>query len=80
MVEGAVYHVKMVEHGERLAAYETNNYKTHPCRISYTDGKEPRRFRIYLHVQGGSEGFERGNFLPESLVEKNGKTCCGGKA
>lgn len=41
VVEGAVYHVQTVEHGERLAAYETKNYKVGPCRIRYTDGKEP---------------------------------------
>ena len=41
MVEGAVYHVETVEHGERLAAYETKNYQTGPCRICYTGGKEP---------------------------------------
>jgi hypothetical protein len=26
VVEGAVYHVKMVKHRERLAAYKTKNY------------------------------------------------------
>ncbi|OQE22743.1 hypothetical protein PENFLA_c012G10228 [Penicillium flavigenum] len=36
-----VYYVKTVEHGERLAAYETKNYQARPCRIHYTDGKEP---------------------------------------
>ena len=41
VVEGAVYHVKTVEHGERLAAYETCNYCADPSRIQYTDGKEP---------------------------------------
>jgi hypothetical protein len=39
VVEGVVYHVKMVEHGERLAAYETKNYQAGPYRIRYTDGK-----------------------------------------
>ncbi|KAJ5987147.1 hypothetical protein N7451_011512 [Penicillium sp. IBT 35674x] len=41
VVEGAVYHVETVEHGKRLAAYETNNYHAVPCRIHYTDGKKP---------------------------------------
>ncbi|KAE8154631.1 hypothetical protein BDV25DRAFT_126476 [Aspergillus avenaceus] len=41
MVHGAVYHVETKEHGERLASYETDNYRADPCRISYTDGNEP---------------------------------------
>ncbi|PWY94337.1 hypothetical protein BO94DRAFT_532280 [Aspergillus sclerotioniger CBS 115572] len=36
-----VYHVRSVEDGEKLAAYETNNYRASPCIIMYTDGKEP---------------------------------------
>jgi hypothetical protein len=39
--EGAVYHVQTMKHGEMLAAYETSNYRADPCRIRYTDGKEP---------------------------------------
>ncbi|KAJ5918069.1 hypothetical protein N7454_010444 [Penicillium verhagenii] len=41
VVEGAVYHVKTVEHGRKLAAYETQSYQAGPCHIRYTDGKEP---------------------------------------
>lgn len=41
VVEGVVYHVETVEYGERLAAYETKAYQAGPCRIRYTDRKEP---------------------------------------
>ncbi|KAE8369169.1 hypothetical protein BDV27DRAFT_121176 [Aspergillus caelatus] len=41
VVEGAVYYVQSAEDGGRLAAYETNNYRTESCVIRYTDGKEP---------------------------------------
>lgn len=40
-VEGLVYHVQMVEHGEKLAEYETSNYNADPCHIRYTDGQKP---------------------------------------
>lgn len=41
IVEGAVYHVQTEEDGEKLAAYETNNYHPESCLIRYTDEKEP---------------------------------------
>lgn len=41
VVEGAVFRVRTVQEGGRLAAYETRNYRTVSCRIHYTDGKEP---------------------------------------
>lgn len=41
VVDGAVFRVRTLQEGERLAAYETGNYHTVPCRIRYTDGKEP---------------------------------------
>lgn len=41
VVEGAVYHVQTAEHGKKLAEYETRAYQACPCRIHYTDGKEP---------------------------------------
>lgn len=40
-VKGAVYNVRTVEEGERLAEYETNHYHAESCHIRYTDGKEP---------------------------------------
>ncbi|OJJ44872.1 hypothetical protein ASPZODRAFT_134274 [Penicilliopsis zonata CBS 506.65] len=40
-VEGAVYNVQTVKAGEKLAAYETNNYTFKACLIEYTDGQKP---------------------------------------
>ncbi|KAK2873580.1 hypothetical protein FQN49_002267 [Arthroderma sp. PD_2] len=41
IVEGAVYDVESVEDGEKLAAYETGNYRPRLVYIEYIDGKEP---------------------------------------
>jgi hypothetical protein len=40
-VNGAVYHVEIAEHGERLVSYGTDSYRADPCRINYNDGNEP---------------------------------------
>ncbi|KAI9038332.1 gamma-glutamylcyclotransferase family protein [Aspergillus affinis] len=40
-VEGMVYRVQTEEDGQKLATYETRSYRAIPCRILYTDGKEP---------------------------------------
>ena len=63
VIEGAVYYVETVEHGERLAAYETKNYKTHPCRMSYTDGKEPSEgIRYAFKFRGDQKDLSEGTF------------------
>lgn len=41
VVHGDVYHVETEKPVERLASYETDNYRTDPCRIKYSDDKEP---------------------------------------
>ncbi|KAL4732991.1 hypothetical protein BDV11DRAFT_210559 [Aspergillus similis] len=38
VVEGFVYRVERVQHVERLAEYETGNYRPGACLIVYTDG------------------------------------------
>lgn len=43
VLEGMVYNVRTEEDGDKLAAYETRNYKAHPVSIKYLDGKEPER-------------------------------------
>ncbi|BDD54406.1 hypothetical protein MPDQ_001321 [Monascus purpureus] len=43
IVKGAAYHVSTVEDGEKLAAYETRNYRTERCWINYMDEEEPSR-------------------------------------
>lgn len=69
VVHGAVYHVGTEEHGERLASYETNNYRADPCRISYTDGCEPVEdlghvFKFVGNVRDLSDGtFDLGTWL-----------------
>lgn len=74
VVEGAVYHVETVEHGERLAAYETNNYKTHPCRISYTDGKEPSEGIGYtFKFRGDQKDLSEGTFDLRVWLKKMGR-------
>ncbi|CRG82977.1 hypothetical protein PISL3812_00325 [Talaromyces islandicus] len=52
--EGAVYHVQTVEHGERLAAYETDNYQARPCRIHYLDKEEPSQDLGYTFMFVGN--------------------------
>ena len=74
VVEGAVYHVETVEHGERLAAYETNNYKTHPCRISYTDGEEPSEGIGYtFKFRGDQKDLSEGTFDLRVWLKRMGR-------
>lgn len=40
-IEGAVFQVRTVQEGKRLAEYETANYRTTPCQIRSRDGKQP---------------------------------------
>lgn len=54
VVEGAVYNVQTVEDGEKLAAYETGNYRTESCLIHYTDGKEPSQELGYTFLFAGN--------------------------
>ncbi|PLB38564.1 gamma-glutamylcyclotransferase family protein [Aspergillus candidus] len=53
-VEGAVYQVTKEEHAERLAFYETINYRADPCCIYYRDGKEPAQDSGCTFVYAGS--------------------------
>lgn len=69
VVRGAVYHVETDEHGERLASYETDNYRADPCRINYTDGNKPVDdfgyvFKFVGNVRDLSDGtFDLGTWL-----------------
>ncbi len=40
-VDGMVLEIESEKHGQRLADYETNAYTAAPCRIHFTDDKEP---------------------------------------
>lgn len=74
VIEGAVYHVETVEHGERIAAYETKNYKTHPCRISYTDGKEPSEGIGYaFKFRGDQKDLSEGTFDLRVWLKRMGR-------
>ncbi|KKK15930.1 hypothetical protein AOCH_000647 [Aspergillus ochraceoroseus] len=69
VVHGTVYHVETKEHGERLASYETDNYRADPCRINYPDGNEPvdgfgHVFKFVGNVRDLSDGtFDLGTWL-----------------
>lgn len=69
VVQGAVYYVETEEHGERLASYETDNYRANPCRIKYIDGNEPvddfgHVFKFVGNVRDLSDGtFDLGTWL-----------------
>lgn len=52
-IEGAVFQVRTVEEGKRLAEYETANYRTMPCRIRFRDGKEPDSQNGYVFLFAG---------------------------
>ncbi|KAJ5664062.1 hypothetical protein N7507_004793 [Penicillium longicatenatum] len=74
VVEGAVYHVETVEHGERLAAYETNNYHADPCRIRYTDGKEPADDIGYtFKFKGNRNDLSKGGFDLRVWLKRMGR-------
>lgn len=63
VVKGAVYHVKTIEHGERLAAYETKIYPASPYRLCYADGKEPSDDVGYaFKFKGNQKDLSEGNF------------------
>ena len=60
-VEGAVFEVTSVEAAGKLARYQTKVYRTVPCTIEFTDGKEPettrgRTFRFAGDPHDLSEG------------------------
>lgn len=56
IVSGAVYDVESVDDARKLAAYETKNYQTKPCRINYTDGKQPETAYGQLFMFAGNKG------------------------
>lgn len=66
---GRCHHVETEEHGERLASYETDNYRADPCRINYIDGNEPvddfgHVFKFVGNVRDLSDGtFDLGTWL-----------------
>jgi hypothetical protein len=73
-VEGAVYHVQTVNHGERLAAYETSSYHAQPCRIRYSDGKEPsQEFGYTFKFVGDPDDLSEGEFDLKVWLKRMGR-------
>lgn len=56
-VEGVAYEVATRGHAQRLAEYETGNYRVRPGVVRYKDGGEPAREGGWVFVFGG-EGRE----------------------
>lgn len=42
VINGSVYHVSSQDAADRLAEYETDNYRAVPCFIEYADQEEPQ--------------------------------------
>ncbi|KAJ5548267.1 hypothetical protein N7513_005501 [Penicillium frequentans] len=73
-VVGTVYNVETIEHGVKLAIYETNNYRASPCRIHYTDGKEPTDGFGYTFIsQGNKEDLSEGVFDLRIWLKRMGR-------
>ena len=43
IVEGMCYNIEDTKYAERMAEYETRAYHPSPCRIQFTDGREPEK-------------------------------------
>lgn len=73
-VVGTVYNVETIEHGVKLAIYETNNYRASPCRIHYTDGKEPTNGFGYTFIfQGSKKDLSEGVFDLRIWLKRMGR-------
>ena len=58
----------------RLAAYETQNYQADPCRIRYTDGKEPADDIGYtFKFKGNPKELSEGSFDLRVWLERMGR-------
>ncbi|PWY82929.1 hypothetical protein BO70DRAFT_314333 [Aspergillus heteromorphus CBS 117.55] len=79
IVRGVAYHVHTVENGEKLAAYETDNYRIEPCLINYTDNHESEEDLGYTFKFAGnpndlSDGiFDLGVWLKR--MGRDGRSC-----
>lgn len=73
-VEGMAYKVQTTEHGEKLAAYETNNYQTRPCRIRYLDKEDPSQVLGYTFMFVGNEhDLSEGDFDLKVWLKRMGR-------
>ncbi|KAL2844277.1 hypothetical protein BJX68DRAFT_269804 [Aspergillus pseudodeflectus] len=63
VVDGYVYRVETPAHAQRLAEYETGNYRAGPCQIIYTDGKTPlEEVGSTFQFVGDREDLDKGRF------------------
>ncbi|KAI0870427.1 hypothetical protein GGS24DRAFT_493026 [Hypoxylon argillaceum] len=62
-LSGFAYQVQTTEHEFKLARYETNAYKLHPCRIRFTDDREPRELsgNTFMYA-GDAAALQAGRF------------------
>ncbi|KAI0549190.1 hypothetical protein F4679DRAFT_584766 [Xylaria curta] len=62
-VSGFAYEVQTIEHGFKLARYETNAYKLHQCRIRFTDDRELRELsgNTFMYA-GDAAALQAGRF------------------
>ncbi|PLB54856.1 hypothetical protein P170DRAFT_432429 [Aspergillus steynii IBT 23096] len=73
-VEGAVYHVDTVEDGERLAAYETRNYRAESCVVRYADNQGPSQdFGYAFKFVGDPRELTEGNFELRTWLRRMGR-------
>ncbi|KAI0115568.1 hypothetical protein GGR51DRAFT_503429 [Nemania sp. FL0031] len=62
-VSGFAYEVQTTEHEFKLARYETNAYKLHPCHIEFTDKGEPAEISgITFMYAGDAVALRAGRF------------------
>jgi hypothetical protein len=74
VVHGAVYLVQSMEHGQRLAEYETSNYRADPCHIFYSDGGEPAEEDGYtFKFVGNRDQLSEGRFHLQAWLKRIGR-------
>ncbi|KAK2766973.1 hypothetical protein FQN54_006290 [Arachnomyces sp. PD_36] len=73
-VAGAVLNVKTEEDAQKLARYETSNYRPQPCSISYTDGKEPATDEGHAFIfVGNPRSLSEGDFDLDVWLKRMGR-------
>ncbi|KAA8643670.1 hypothetical protein EYZ11_003386 [Aspergillus tanneri] len=74
VVEGSVYLVRGREDGRKLADYETSNYHPVPCRILYTDGREPAQdWGHTFQFVGNADDLSEGEFDLQVWLRRMGR-------
>lgn len=74
VIHGAVYLVQSMEHGQRLAEYETSNYRADPCHIFYSDGREPAEEDGYtFKFVGDRDQLSEGRFDLQTWLKRIGR-------